>query len=255
MRSSRSLACRANRQRMTAREPFDAALVGSPVERIEDLRLLRGRGRFVDDLHEDGMLHAAFLRSELAHGNIRAIEVSKALSLPGVRAIYTAADVAGASGGAVPTIPLRLFPLPELVPFEQPVIGKDKVRYVGEPVAMVVADSAAQAEDALEAIELDIEPLPAVADRHAALRAHTLLFEKHGSNIAIRYQAAKGEEPLRDAPYVRRERFSVQRHTAVCLEPRGLLASWDPAKTHLTVNGAAKVPFSTRRMLAKAMDF
>ena len=238
---------------MTAREPLEAVLVGAPVERIEDLRLLRGEGRFVDDLHQEGMLHAAFLRSPVAHGWIRAIDVSKARTMSGVRGVYTAADVAQSMGG-VPTIPLRLMPLPELVPFEQPVIGHGKVRYVGEPVAMVIADSPAQAEDALDALELDIEALPAVANRHASLRGETLLFDKHGSNVAISYQATKGEAPSDGAPYVRRERFAVQRHTAVCMEPRGLLATWDPAKTHLTVIGAAKVPFSTRRMLAKSMD-
>src|SRR5213079_52154 len=130
---------------------------------------------------------------------------------------------------------------PELVPFEQPVIADRKVRYVGEPVALVVAESLAQAEDALEAIELDIEPLPAAADRH-------------GGELAIVYTATKGDALSIKAPYVRKERFAVQRHTAVCLEPRGLLADWDGAKTKMTVAGAAKVPFSTRRMLAKNMD-
>jgi len=239
---------------MTAREPIGTALVGAPVERIEDLRLLRGSGRFVDDLHEEGMLHAAFLRSPVAHGRIRSTDVSRARALPGVRGVFTGAEVANLTGGSVPTIPLRLFPLPELVPFEQPVIGHEKVRYVGEPVAMVVADSLAQAEDALDAIELDIEALLPVADRRAAMRGDALLFERHGSNLAIRYQAGKGEAPAAGAPYVRRERFSVQRHTAACMEPRGLLAVWDSPKTRLTVSGAAKVPFSTRRILAKNMD-
>ena len=215
--------------------------VGKPVERIEDLRLLRGRGEYVDDLHRDGMLHAAIVRSPLAHGLIRSINTVEAKKMPGVHAVFTAADV----GSAVPTIPLRLAPLPELVRFEQPVIAHKEVRYVGEPVALVVAESLAQAEDALEAIGLEIEPLPAAADRH-------------GGELAIVYTATKGDAlsvfTKMSAPYVRKERFAVQRHTAVCLEPRGLLAVWDGAKTRLTVAGAAKVPFSTRRMLAKNMD-
>ncbi len=214
-------------------------LVGKPVERIEDLRLLRGRGQFVDDLHREGMLHAAFLRSSVAHGILKSIDLEKARAMPGVHAIFTSQDVA--RGGAVPAIPLRLAPLPELVAFEQPVIAHKKVRYVGEPVALIVADSPAQAEDALEGIELDIEPLPAAADRH-------------GGELAITYTATKGDALAVKAPYVRKERFAVQRHTAVCLEPRGLLAVWDGAKTRLTVSGAAKVPFATRRMLAKNMD-
>src|SRR5439155_10773195 len=192
--------------------------IGKPVERIEDLRLLRGRGEFVDDLHRDGMLHAAILRSAVPHGILKKIDLKKATEMPGVHAVFTAADV----GPVVPTIPLRLAPLPELVPYEQPVIAHDKVRYVGEPVALVVAESLAQAEDALEAIELDIEPLPAAADRHAG-------------ELAIVYTATKGDALSIKAPYVRKERFAVQRHTAVCLEPRGLLADWDGAKTKMTV--------------------
>jgi len=215
--------------------------VGKPVERIEDLRLLRGRGEYVDDLHRDGMLHAAIVRSPLAHGLIRSINTVEAKKMPGVHAVFTAADV----GSAVPTIPLRLAPLPELVRFEQPVIAHKEVRYVGEPVALVVAESLAQAEDAMEVIGLEIEPLRAAADRH-------------GGELAIVYTATKGDAlsvfAKMRAPYLRKERFAVQRHSAVCLEPRGLLAVWDGAKTRLTVAGAAKVPFSTRRMLAKNMD-
>jgi aerobic carbon-monoxide dehydrogenase large subunit len=238
---------------MTARAPFETTLVGNPIERIEDPSLLCGRGCFVDDVHEDGILHAAFLRSPFAHGRIRAIHVSAARAMPAVRAVYTAHDVARAANGVVPTIPLRLMLLPELVPFEQPVIAHDKVRYVGEPVAMVVADSAAEAEDALEAIELDIEALPAVIDRHAPQSLDALLFDKHASNVATRYHATKGEAPPQRAPYVRRERFTVQRHTAVPMETRGLVASWDGAQGRMTVWGAAKVPFQTRRVLAKCM--
>src|SRR5919204_1143631 len=159
--------------------------------------------------------------------------------MPGVHAVLTAADVA--KDGPVPTIPLRLAPLPELVPYEQPVIAQREVNYVGEPIAMVVADSLARAEDALEAIELDIEPLPAIVDCHEG-------------RLAIKYTATKGDALAANAAYGRKERFAVQRHTAVCMEPRGLLARWDGARTKLTVSGAAKVPFSTRRMLAKNMD-
>src|SRR3989441_4409866 len=213
--------------------------IGKPVERFEDLRLLRGRGSYVDDQHAEGMLHAAILRSTVAHARIRSISADKARRMPGVHAIFTAEDVA--KGAPVPTIPLRLAPLPELVPYEQPVIAQREVNYVGEPLALVVADTLAQAEDALDAIEVDIESLPAVVDCHEG-------------RLAITYTAAKGDALGATAPYRRKERFAVQRHTAVCMEPRGLLAVWDGARTKLTVSGAAKVPFATRRMLAKNMD-
>src|SRR5689334_53728 len=137
-------------------------MIGQPVERIEDLRLLRGRGAYVDDEHVDGMLHAAILRSSVAHGRIRRLATESARRMPGVHAVLTAAEVS--KDGPLPTIPLRLAPLPQLVPFEQPVIARDHVNYVGEPLALVIADSLALAEDALDAIELEIEPLPAVVD-------------------------------------------------------------------------------------------
>jgi carbon-monoxide dehydrogenase large subunit len=238
---------------MNASEPFLAKVVGTPVERNEDLRLLRGKGQYVDDLHADGMLHAAILRSTVAHGRIRSIKLEAARSMPGVHAAYSAADVARESNGAVPKIPLRLG-VPALLPFEQPVIAEGKVRYVGEPIAFVVAESRALAEDALEAIEVDIEPLPAIADRHRAGASGVWLFEAHGSNRAITYTASKGDAASVKAPYVRREKFSVHRHSAVCLEPRGLLARWDGERTKLTVMGAAKIPFTTRRVLAQQMD-
>ncbi|HZQ72438.1 MAG TPA: xanthine dehydrogenase family protein molybdopterin-binding subunit [Burkholderiales bacterium] len=229
--------------------------VGQPIERLEDLRLLRGRGQYVDDLHREGMLHAAILRSPLPHGLLKKIRIEEAKAMPGVRAIYTAADIAKNEAG-VPTVPLRLLPLPELVPFEQPVIAQHKVRYVGEPIAVIVADSLALAEDAADAIELDIEPLAPVPNRQVSQADQSLLFEERGTNRAMTYAARKGDADaaFASAPYVRREKFSVQRHTAVCMEPRGVLAVWDGAKTKLTVLGAAKVPFQSRKTIAKHMD-
>src|ERR1043166_2787077 len=114
----------------------DFRLVGKPIERGEDPPLLRGRGQDVDDLHRDGMLHAAILRSPVAHGKIVSLDTHEAKALPGVRAVFTAEDVAR-GGEALPTIPRRLPPLPELEKFEQPVIAHGEVRYVGEPLADV----------------------------------------------------------------------------------------------------------------------
>src|SRR5262245_9366656 len=142
------------------------AFIGSPVERLEDFRFLRGRGQYVDDIARDDLLHAVVLRSAVAHGRIRSIDPRAALARPGVHAVITAADI----GAAIPTIPLRQESSPAFKPFEQPVIAHRKVRYVGEPIAVVLADSAAAAEDALEAIALDIEALPPVVDSAAAAR-------------------------------------------------------------------------------------
>src|ERR1700722_146207 len=146
------------------------ALVGSPIERVEDLRFLTGRGQYVDDLVTERMLHAVILRSSVAHGHIRSIDVAAARAQPGVHAVITASDI-----GDIPTIPLRQEPLPELKRYEQPIIASGKVRYVGEPIAVVIADTVALAEDALEAIIVDIVPLPVVATRDAARRDDILL--------------------------------------------------------------------------------
>ena len=178
--------------------------IGSPVERLEDRRFLRGEGTYVGDLSRPGLLHAAILRSPRAHGHIRTIDIAAALALPGVHAVVTAGQI----GIPVPRIPIRLQPLPSLVPYHQPVIAENKVRYVGEPIAVVLADNAALAEDALDAIRVEIEELPPVVDRHAAATGAALLFEETGTNLAIKYTAAKGD-PDRAwgrADYVRRER-------------------------------------------------
>src|SRR5262245_55097672 len=228
------------------------SLIGSPIDRLEDLRFLRGRGEFVDDLARDGMLHAAILRSSVAHGRIRSIDVSAARVLPGVRAVLTAKDV----GDPVPRVPMRLQPLPDFEPFGQPVIAVDKVRYVGEAIAVVLADTAGIAEDALGLIEVDIEQLPAVANRTVSAADQVLLFEEHGSNRAITFRAVRGDATaaFRDAPYSRRESFRTQRHMALPMEPRGLLAEWDAARRKLTLFGGAKVLFFNRRTLAKQLD-
>lgn len=242
---------------MTDVTDIDAAgaLIGSAVERIEDLRLLKGRGTYVDDLTRVGMLHAVILRSPVAHGLIRSIDVSAALALPGVQAVITAEDISRALKGAIPVIPQRQEALPELEPFRQPVIADRKVRYVGEPIAVVVADDAARAEDVLEAIAVDIEPLLVVADRAAAAKKDALLFEGAGTNCALTLSAIRGDADtaFAGAPYTRRERFRVHRHTAVPMETRGLLAEWDEKRGKLTVYGAAKVPFPNRRVLAAQM--
>jgi aerobic carbon-monoxide dehydrogenase large subunit len=223
--------------------------IGSPVERREDLRFVRGRGEYVDDLTPDGLLHAVIFRSGIAHGRIRTINAAAALKIAGVHAVITAQDMPGGP----PVIPMRLQPLPEFKPFEQPVIAAGKVRYVGEPIAVVLADSAAIGEDALEHIAVDIEPLPPVTGCAAAACGDRLLFEAERTNRAMTFTAACGDAgaAFAQAPYVRREKFRTQRHYGLTMEPRGVLAQWDAVNGRLTVSGAAKVPFFNRRILAK----
>jgi len=230
----------------------EQGFVGAPIERVEDLRLLRGEGKYVDDLHIDGMLHAAIVRSTVAHGVLRSLETDAARAMPGVRAIYTAEDVAG--GGAVPVVALRVGSFPQVAPYGQPVIATGKVRYVGEPLAIVVADTPALAEDAADAVVAEIEALPAVVDRESIERNATLLFDGTPSNIAVTYTALKGDALQVQPAYRRREHFRIHRHSAVFMEPRGLLADWDGAATLLKVSGSAKVPYANRRELMRCMD-
>lgn len=145
--------------------------VGRSVERVEDRRFLQGCGTYLGDMTRAGMLSAAVLRSPLAHGRIRAIDVTAALAMPGVVAVITARDL----GNTIPRIPLRQESHPTLLVYQQPVIGVDKVRYVGEPLAVVVADTRERAEDALEAVRCEFDELPAVSDRDSAQSNRTVL--------------------------------------------------------------------------------
>src|SRR5262249_6377773 len=148
------------------------------------------------------------LRSDVAHGLIRHIDTTNARALSGVHTVITAQDIAQALT-PIPVIPMRQEPTPQLKPYEQPVIAHGKVRYVGEPLALVGAGSAPIAEDALGHIEVDIEPIAAVADRDMARSNRGILFEATGTNLAITVTAVRGEADaaFKRAPYVRRERF------------------------------------------------
>ncbi|MCC6532077.1 MAG: xanthine dehydrogenase family protein molybdopterin-binding subunit [Burkholderiales bacterium] len=227
------------------------AYIGKPIERLEDLRFLRGRGQYVDDLECAGALHAVVVRSAVAHGRIRSIDTAAARTLPGVHAVFTATDL----GAKVPVIPVRSESQPSLDQAVQPVLAHGKVRYVGEPVAFVVAETAALAEDAADAVTVDIDPLRAVIDRAGAEAGDVLLFEHSATNTAGRFTGVRGDaaKAFAAAPYVRRERFRVQRYAPVPLETRGLLARWDAHAERLTLAGAAKVPFWVRSVLAAMM--
>ena len=225
-------------------------VIGSPVERVEDLRFLRGRGQYLDDLSRPEQWHAAIVRSPVAHGCVRAIDTATALKLPGVHAVITARDLAH----PIPTIPFRR-PSLAIVPYAQPVLAEEVVRYVGEPVALALADSPGHAEDGAQAVEIDIEHLPVVADRSASGRGDVLLMPGTQTNCATTYLANAGdvEAAFRNAAYTRREQFRVQRMTAMPMETRGLLAEWDEKAGRLTVSGAAKLPFFSRRALATTL--
>jgi carbon-monoxide dehydrogenase large subunit len=220
--------------------------IGSPILRVEDERFLRGLGRFTDDLTRRGQWHAAVVRSAVAHGRIRAIDVSRAMNMRGVHAVITADDI----GTPIPVIPFRR-PNPAIAPYAQPVIAREVVRYAGEPIALVLADIPDRAQDAAAAISADIDFVPPVLDRETALHGNVPLFKDAG-NCACTFTAAKndGATSFAAAAHNVRGSFRVQRMTAVPMEPRALLAEWDESSGKLTVSGAAKLPFFNRRALA-----
>jgi aerobic carbon-monoxide dehydrogenase large subunit len=231
---------------------MDQTYIGAPIRRREDFRLLTGRATFTDDIKLPQMLHAAILRSPYAHARITSVDASKAQAIPGAVAVFTAQDIAPLAK----PIPIRLYPLPGLEHFLQYPLARDKVRYVGEPVAVVVAESRYVAEDALDAMEVTYEPLPAVTDVGESLHQQVVIHEEPGTNLAAQYTITIGdiEDAFRSAACTRKETFKVHRHTGNPLETRGLVASYDAGRGEFTVWGATKVPHFNRAILASFFD-
>jgi aerobic carbon-monoxide dehydrogenase large subunit len=227
------------------------AHVGQPIARREDTRLLTGAGRYVDDVHLDGMLHAAVFRSAWAHGRIKSIDLTAAAAVAGVAGIFTHADF----GPSLKPIRPRIAAMPGFENFLQLPLAVDKVRYVGEPIAVVVATSAYIAEDAASLISAEIGALPPILSWEAANDRSSLLHEHAGTNTSsVEVGRGDADAAFKSAHYTRRERFTVQRHTAVPVEARGLVAAWDAAEGRITVFGITKVPFFNRSMLASMLE-
>src|SRR3954464_9809774 len=223
--------------------------IGQALPRLEDERFLSGRACFVDDLKFRGMLHAVVVRSPQAHAAIRRIDTHAVRAMPGVRAVFTSADIARYPA----VIPIRLGPLPGFERYLQPALAQQRVRYVGEPVAVVVADNRYLAEDAAEALEIDYEALPVVLDAHAGMTDTSVIHPEAGTNIGTRYTSAIGElgDAFRRAAHVRKARFRCHRHSAMPLETRGLVVVPNDGK--LALWGATKVNFQNRRALAQML--
>ena len=226
--------------------------IGKSVKRLEDERLLTGTGAYVDDLKLPGMAVMAILRSPHAHARIRGIDLSAARALPGVIDAFSAADI----GPELPLIPIRLAPFEGFERFLQPPIAVGKVRYVGEPVAVVIASDRYVAEDALELIDIDLDPISAVTGIEQAVAGDVLIHEDAGENMGSRYTVGRGdaEAAFADAAYTRRERFVTNRHSAAPMETRGLIAEFDAGIPLLRLHGATKVTYFNRRHLAVAFD-
>jgi 2-furoyl-CoA dehydrogenase large subunit len=224
--------------------------VGRPLPRKEDARLLSGRGRYVDDLVRPAQLHAAMLRSPHAHARIVALDASAAAAVPGVHAVLTGADAKAMSRPIRPLIPTA-------VPLDDWCLAVDRVRYAGEPVAAVAAIDRATAEDALEQIHVEYEPLPAVVDPEAALRADSvLLYPELGTNVlwhdVLGYGDVTGAFARADG--VLRERFEIQRYASTPLETFGAVAEYDAGLDAYTFWTNDQRPGLTLAILAESLD-
>ncbi len=225
-------------------------MIGESVHRKEDRPLLTGQGQFVADLERPGAVHAAVLRSPLAHARISGIDTAAATARPDVIDVITSADLPDVR------IPIRMYSHPGMEQFLQPPLARDLVRYSGEPVAVVVAESRYGAEDALELIEVDYEPLDLVLDPARALDADApILHQSAGANLACTITIERGDTDavFAEADLVIEEQLSIGRHGAVPLEPRGLTAETGGGR--LTVWGAAKIVHINHGILARMLDW
>ena len=220
-----------------SKKPMQDGFGASP-RRLEDARFLKGVGAFIDDLKRPASLFAAIVRSQHAHARIVKIDSDAAQRVVGFVRCVTAADI----GEMIP-IPVRIGANPSLTPYLQRPLASDIVRYVGEPIAIVLAETRLGAEDAGDLVEIDYEPLTVIADAKAAEAA---------GKIVARWDVALGDvdASFASADLVVRERFTVGRQTAVPMEPRGLLAEFDPGRRILTMWGPTKVPYFNRGVLS-----
>jgi carbon-monoxide dehydrogenase large subunit len=241
----------------------DAALavtkfaVGQPVRRTEDPRLLRGRGRYTDDINLPGQAYAVMVRSTVAHGRIRAIDTEAARAMPGVCTVLTGHDLK-AYGGLKCTLPLKSRDGTPIRYVPRPALAVDKVRFVGDPVACVVAETPARAKDAAEAVSLDIEPLPAVTSaREAAQPGAPLLYDEVPYNIALDYHfgdSAKVADAFAKAAHVVRLPVVNQRLVVASIEPRAAIGEFDPREERWTLHSCSQGVFGLKNMLRDILN-
>ena len=211
----------------------DGAAISRPIRRREDRRLLTGQGRYADDVDIPGQAYAAFVRSPYAHGVLRGLDVSAAASAPGVLAVFTGADHDAAGIGPIPYLAMPNFPLDVSVDAPRRALARGRVRHVGETLAVVIAETEAEAQDAAEAVGFDIDPLPAVTDVRAAVDPGApAVWASAPDNVALTWHggdAAATEAAFARAAHVTRLQLVNNRVIANPLEPRSCVASYDPA--------------------------
>lgn len=226
--------------------------IGRPVRRREDPRYLRGQSTFVDDLVLPGMAHMVVVRSPHAHARVRSIHTESARRAPGVLAVITAGDLAG----TVQPHPPNAVEGARVASVPHPLLAGEKVRYVGEPVAVVLAENRAAALDAAERVQVDYDPLPALVDPQESLRSTVLLHESLGENVLVRWARTHGdvEAAFASAGHVVKGRFRIPRLVAAPIETRGAVASYDPGTDVLTVWCSAQDPHRQLAQLSRILN-
>jgi carbon-monoxide dehydrogenase large subunit len=229
--------------------------VGQAVKRFEDVRLVRGGGRFHDDVNLPGQTHAVVVRSIHAHARIRRLDTSAAARSPGVLAVFTGDDLARAGLGATRTTLVRTRPdgSPMFAPVH-PVLVRDRVRCVGDPIAFVVAETAAQAEDSADLVEVDYEPLPSVTATGEAVRPGApAVWDECPDNVSNVFETGDRtavEDAFARAAHVVTRRYVVTRVHAQYMEPRGALGIYDPGEGRYTLHADVQYPHRVRQVLA-----
>lgn len=237
---------------------MNAPFVGQSIPRREDARLLRGKGQYIADFVLPGMLHIAFVRSPVAHARIKAVDLSRARSAPGVHFAMSGIELAR----ELPPVQDQQLPLPRkwrtTIPHKifdprQPLLAWDKVRHVGEAVAVVIAESRYLAEDAAELVEVEYESLPAVVDVEAALQpGSAVLHEQNGTNLLAEFSVSKGDcaAVFATAQRVLKRRFHHHRYAGIPMECRGVVAAHEPRTDNVTIWSSTQVVHWVRREAA-----
>jgi aerobic carbon-monoxide dehydrogenase large subunit len=232
--------------------------VGQPVRRFEDVRLVTGRGRFQDDMRLPGQAYAVFLRSPHAHARILSIDTQAAVAAPGVLAVYTGDDF-NADGLSMPKAMMRRKKAdgsPMFAP-QRPALVVDRVRYVGDPVAMVTAETLMQAKDAAELVAIEYEALPSVTSTaEAALPDSPRVWDENPDNISHRVQhgnRAATDAAFAQAAHVVRQRYVITRVHAQYMEPRGAIGTFDASESRYTLYADVNYPHRVRNMLATSV--
>jgi carbon-monoxide dehydrogenase large subunit len=228
--------------------------IGQGVTRFEDARLLRGRGRYHEDVNVPGQAHMVVVRSIHAHARLRGVDTAAARAMPGVCAVFTAADLGDELGTMKMTLRRRR---PDGSPMFAPPhrgLARERARYVGDPIAVVVADTRAHAEDAAERVRVDYEPLPSVTSTADAVRAGApAVWDECPDNVSNVHEAgdrAATDAALAGAHRVVRRRYVITRVHAQYMEPRGALGVWDPVDERYTLHADVQYPHRVRTALA-----